>query len=145
MIKKSEKFIILHFIIFSTLKMFIILHFIIFSTNLEIFIIFILSYFKYDNILLALDFRQKQFSLIFGRCNFLSNIFGQSQRAMLWMFCSCRMLSLAKLKYKFKDRIQKCSHYCTGYETSYEPSQEKLMFKLHEVQNQYSAVISRPS
>ena len=59
MIKKSEKFIILHFIIFSTFKMFIILHFIIFSTNPEIFIIFILSYFKYDNIVFELDFGKK--------------------------------------------------------------------------------------
>ena len=60
MIKKSEKFIILHFIIFSTFKMFIILHFIIFLTNPEIFIIFILSYFKYDNIKFALDFGKKK-------------------------------------------------------------------------------------
>ena len=59
MIKKSEKFIILHFIIFSTFKMFIILRFIIFLTNLEIFIIFILSYFKYDNIVFAVDFGKK--------------------------------------------------------------------------------------
>ena len=59
MIKKSEKFILLHFIIFSTFKMFIILQFIIFSTNPEIFIIFILSYFKYDNIVFVLDFRKK--------------------------------------------------------------------------------------
>ena len=71
MIKKSEKFIILHFIIFSTVKMFIILHFIIFSIKLEIFIIFILSYFKYDNIIFALD--KKGFQ-IFGRRNLLSNI-----------------------------------------------------------------------
>ena len=59
MIKKSEKFIILHFIIFSTFKMFIILHFIIFSTKPEIFIIFILSYVKYDNIVFELDFVKK--------------------------------------------------------------------------------------
>ena len=74
MIKKSEKFIILHFIIFSTVKMFIILHFIIFLTNPEIFIIFILSYFKYDNIVFELDFGKKIVFQIFGRRNILANI-----------------------------------------------------------------------
>ena len=74
MIKKSEKFIILHFIIFSTFKMFIILQFIIFSTNPEIFIIFILSYFKYDNIVFELDFGKKIVFQIFGRRNILANI-----------------------------------------------------------------------
>ena len=39
--------------------MFIILQFIIFSANPEIFIIFILSYFRYDNIVFALDFGEK--------------------------------------------------------------------------------------